>query len=68
MVAETSYKSARGFIILRLGDGLSFFTKDNSANFLVKKKCNEALPGVYNFENTRKNFKSRTRSCSRPRI
>ena len=40
--------SVWGFIILRPGDGLSFFTKDNSANFLVKKKCNEAFLRVYN--------------------
>ena len=38
-----------------LGDGfLSSFSKDNNANFLVKKKCNEAFRGVY----TRTNFKS----------
>ena len=41
-------KSVRGFIILRPGDGLSSFSKDNSANFLVKKKCNEVFRGVYN--------------------
>ena len=38
-----------------LGDGfLSSFSKDNNANFWVKKKCNEAFRGVY----TRTNFKS----------
>ena len=38
-----------------LGDGfLSSFSKDNNANFLVKKKCNEAFRGDY----TRTNFKS----------
>ena len=45
VLMETSYK---GFIILRPGDGLSSFNKDDSANFLVKKKCNEAFKGVYN--------------------
>ena len=47
MITETSY-SVRGFIILRPEDGLSSFSKDNIANFLVKKKCNEAFQGVYN--------------------
>ena len=49
--------SVRGFIILRPGDGLSSFSKDNSANFVVKKMRYEAFRGVYKFENTRKNFK-----------
>ena len=35
------------FIILRLGDSLTFFNQDNSANFLVKKMYNEATQGVY---------------------
>ena len=35
------------FITLRLGDSLTFFNKDNSANVLVKKMYNEAIQGVY---------------------
>ena len=33
---------------MRPGDGLSSFSKDNSANFLVKKKYNDTFRGVYN--------------------
>ena len=36
-----------------LGDGLSSFSKDNSANYLVKKKCSEAFRGVHNLRNVR---------------
>ena len=36
-----------------LGDGLSSFSKDNSANYLVKKKCSEAFRGVHNWRNVR---------------
>ena len=40
--------SAIGFIILRLGDSLTSFNKDNTANFfLAKKMHNEAIRGVY---------------------
>ena len=45
------------FIILRLGDSLTFFNQDNSANFLVKKMCNEAIRGVSYLKIREKNFK-----------
>ena len=35
------------FYYLRLGDSLTFFHQDNSANFLVKKMYNEGIRGVY---------------------
>ena len=59
-------ESVRGFIILRQGDDLSSFTKDNTVNFLVIKKCNEAFRGVYNLRICEKTLRSRSRS--RPRI
>ena len=42
------------------GKGLTFFTKYNSANFLVKKKYNAAFRGVYFWKNMwkKKNFKN----------
>ena len=48
----------RGFIILRPGDGLTFFSKDNSANFFGEKEVQWRFLGCLLFENTRKNFKS----------
>ena len=65
VVTETIY-SVRGFIILRQGDDLRAFTKDNTVNFLVIKKCNEAFRGVYNLRICEKTLSSRSRS--RPRI
>lgn len=38
------------------GDGLSSLSKDNSANFSVKKKCNEAFQGVYDLRIREKTF------------
>ena len=35
----------RSFIILRLGEGLIFFNKDNSGNFFGEKKDNETFQG-----------------------
>ena len=43
---KQAIKCYKGDIILRPGDGLNSFSKDKSANFLVKKKCNEAFRGV----------------------
>ena len=37
----------RSFIILRLGEGLIFFNKDNSANFFGEKNYSEAFQRVY---------------------
>ena len=37
------FSNVGGFIILRPGEGLTSFNKDNSANFLEKKKDNEAF-------------------------
>ena len=49
--------------------GHSSFSKDNSASFLVKKKCNEAFRGVCTLRIRKKNsVKSRTLSRCRPRI
>ena len=36
-----------GFTILRLGDNLTSFNKDNSANFFGQKDVQEAVQGVY---------------------
>ena len=36
-----------GFTILRLGDNLTSFNKDNSANFFGRKDVQEAVQGVY---------------------
>ena len=38
VVAETSYRMLLNFVILRSGEGLTPFSKDDSANFLVKNK------------------------------
>jgi len=38
-----------GFIILRAGEVLTFFSEDNAANFRMKEKYNEAFHGVYFF-------------------
>ena len=35
------------FIILQSGEGLTFFNKDNSANFSGGKKEQWSFPGVY---------------------
>ena len=51
-------------MILRPVDGLCSFSKDNSADFLVKKKCNEAFRGVYNLRIRRKR---KVKSCTRGR-
>ena len=40
-------KKVRGLVILRPGEGLTSFNKDNSANFSGEKKCNEGFRGVY---------------------
>ena len=58
VVAETSYKNVRSFIILRLGKGLTSFNKDNSANFLDEKKSTVKFSGVAILENRPRNFKS----------
>ena len=57
-MAETSYETVRSFTILRSGEGVISFTKDNSANFLREKWYNEAFPGVYILRIREKNFKS----------
>ena len=36
-----------GFTILRLADNLTYFNKDNSANFFGQKDVQEAVQGVY---------------------
>ena len=36
-----------GFTILQLGDNLTYFNKDNSANFFGQKDVQEAVQGVY---------------------
>ena len=46
VLADTSY-NVLGPIILRLGNSLKSFNKDNSVNFLVKSMYNEAIRGVY---------------------
>ena len=38
MVTEEKLKSVRGFIILRLGDGSSSFSKGNNVNFFGEKE------------------------------
>ena len=40
-------KNVRGFVILRPGEGLTSFNKDNSADFFGEKKHNEAFRGAY---------------------
>ena len=62
--------NVRSFSILQSGEGSTSFNNDNSANFSGEKKCNEEFRENLFFDNTRKNFKikSRTRSRSRPRI
>ena len=46
------------FCYLRLGDSLTSFNQDNSANFFGEKDVQRSYPGCLLFENTRKNFKS----------
>ena len=46
-MAKTSYRKVRGFIILRSGEGLTSFNKNNRANFSGEKKGNEAFRGIY---------------------
>ena len=48
----------RSFIILRLGEGLIFFNKDNRANFFGEKNYSEAFQRVYILRTREKNFKS----------
>ena len=43
-----------GFTILRLGDNLTYFNKDNSANFFGQKDVQEAVQGVYYFRKCEK--------------
>ena len=39
--------NVRSFIIYQLGDGLTSFNKDSSANFSGKKKYHKDFQGVY---------------------
>ena len=44
--AENKLSNVKGFIILRPGEGLTSFDKDNSVKFLVKT-YNNAFRGIY---------------------
>ena len=57
MAAETSL-NVESFIILRLGEGITPFNKDNSANCSGESKVQRSFPGCLFFENTRENVKS----------
>ena len=60
----------RSFIILRSGEGLTSFNKNNGANFPSKKKRSPQRSGVY-FQNTRQKLLVRSlpsTTRSRPRI
>ena len=57
-MAKTSYGNVRSFIILRSGEGLSSFNKNNRANFSGEKKENEAFQGIYFLRICEKNLKS----------
>ena len=39
--------NVRSFIILRSGEALTSYNKDNNVNFSSEKRCNEAFWGVY---------------------
>ena len=41
-LGENKLSKVKSFIILRSGEGVTSFTKGNSANFSGKKLCNEA--------------------------
>ena len=47
MLVEHKLLSIICFTILRLGDNLTSFNKDNSANFFGQKDVQEAVQGVY---------------------
>ena len=51
--------NVRSLIILRSGEGLTSFNKDNSANVSWKKKYDAAFRKVYFFKSTRKNVKKK---------
>ena len=46
---ENKLSNVISFIILQSGEGVTSFTKGNSAYFSSKKLCNEAFRGVYIF-------------------
>lgn len=47
MLVRHKLLSIIGFTILWLGDNLTYFNKDNSANFFGQKDVQEAVQGVY---------------------
>ena len=55
-MVKTSY-NVRNFIILQSGEGVTSFTKGNSANFSTENG-KISFPGSLYFKNTRKSFKS----------
>ena len=62
VVARMSWwrkQEIKHFIILRSEGGVTFFTKDNSANFSSEKWQNKAFRGVYILRIREKNFKSK---------
>ena len=65
VAAKTSYLMLKSFIILRSGEGLTSSNKDNNANFSAEKSATKHS-GMSTRKKTK--IKSRTRSCSRPRI
>ena len=53
---RTQVISVLVFVILRLGNTLTSFNQDNSANFFGEKNGQSSYPGCLLFENTRTNF------------
>ena len=58
VIADSKLSNVSSSIILWLEESLTPFNKNNHVHFFGEKKWNEAIQGVYFFENTRKNFKS----------
>ena len=51
-VAEKKLSNVRSFIILRSGEGLPSFNKENSANVSGEKKSTIKLSGIYRRKKT----------------
>ena len=58
VIVKKNQITVRSFIILRSGEGLISFNKNNRAKFSSEQKYNEAFWGVYVLGNRRKKIKS----------
>ena len=66
VVAKRSYRIVRSFIILRSGESLTSFNRNNRANFSGEKKSAMKLSGESIFLEYAKKLKVKYRPCSRP--